>query len=335
MALKEMFREKIEAEYEDYLAMISGYDPEEIAEESRYIADFQSIYTYLHDNEPLTDEQMLHFMKTEHAIELIANRYSPQEEEMHSAFMIICEDITDNKLYAIGCSENVNELLKRMGEELDETSKPDEVAEAEKDVFEYMIKISSNISNHLAKSLLQFKKPIEVIRAATKGSPSLINVTSETEEYIDNHDIFTLPHKLDYDRIIDESKWRHEAINTVLNIVPNPDFTRTMRWLDFFRTLEDQGLEFEDDPYVGFVRALNVINDNQGKAILQQLYDLEKDTLILENELIEAAKYLADGGDYSKIPELAENGFFDVLCQGLNNQNEDEEQEQQGGMDLC
>lgn len=311
MGLREEFLDVIEREREDFLEMIDGYDIDEIIRESAYIAKFEAIYKFLCINEPLDDEQMAHFIKLNNPIEMIANRYNPEEEELHSTFMSICEDITDNKLYAIGCSEKVKELLKRMGEELDETSKPDEAAEREKEVFEYIINISSNISNHLAESLLQFKKPIEVIRAATKGSSSLINVTSETEEYIDNHDIFTLPHKLDYDRVTDESKWRHEAINAILNIVPNPDFTRTMRWLDFFRTLEDQGLEFEDDPYAEFISALNVIDENQGKMILQQLYDLEKDALILENELIGAAKYLADGGDYGKIPELAENGFFD------------------------
>lgn len=335
MGLREEFLDVIEREREDFLEMIDGYDIDEIIRESAYIAKFEAIHKFLYINEPLDDEQMAHLIKLNNPIEMIANRYNPEEEEMHSIFMIICEDITDNKLYATGCSEKVNELLKRMGEELDETSKPDEVTEREKEVFEYIINISPNISNHLAKGLLQFKKPIDVIRAATKGSSSLINVTRETEEYIDNHDIFTLPHKLDYDRVIDESKWRHEAINTILNIVPNPDFKRTMRWLDFFRTLEEQEQEFEGDPYAGFIEALDVIGENQGKTILQQLYDLERDTLILENELIEAAKYLADGGDYSKIPELAENGSFEGPYEENMSVEEFLEKQEQGGMDLC
>ena len=108
-----------------------------------------------------------------------------------------------------------------------------------------------------------------------------------------------------------------------------------MRWLDFFRTLEEQEQEFEGDPYAGFIEALDVIGENQGKTILQQLYDLERDTLILENELIEAAKYLADGGDYSKIPELAENGSFEGPYEENMSVEEFLEKQEQGGMDLC
>lgn len=334
MNIREKFLERIEEEHEDFLEMIDGYDTEEIVSNSGYIAKFQAIYEYLSENEALlTERQISHFLKLTNPIELIANSYNPPEEELHEEFMATCEKIVDGRLYSINCSGNVKELFERMGDELQIDRDGENLTEDKKEIFEYMLRISSVLGQHFTNSLLQFKNPLEVIQAATKGSSSLLHVTSETEEYIDNHDIFTLPHKLDYDRLLDESKWRHDAINEITNIIPRPDFESTMNWINFFRTLEDIGIEFEDDPYAGFVNALKVVSTNQGKEILQQIYDMEKDTMILENELVEAAKYLADGGEYNKIAELAENGFFEGPYEEVKERFADEQQ--QGGMDLC
>lgn len=333
MTISEKFLEKIDAEHEDFLEMIDGYDTDEIVNHSGYIAKFQAIYMYLSTKEPLTDEQMAHLIKVPNPIELLADTYNPSEEETHEEFLVVCESVVNDKVYASGCSKKVNELLDRMSDDLETREIAEKPIEDEKDVFEYMLRISANISKHFAESLMQFEKPIEVIQAATRTSPSLRNMVTETISYIENNDIFTLPHQLDHKNILDESRWRHDAIMEITSIIPRPDFKVTMSWIDFFRTLGDDAETFDENPYEAYVGALHQISQEQGDAILQQLYDMEKDTMILENELVEAAKYLADGGDCDKISELAENGYFDSPYEEIKDKIINEEE--QVGMNMC
>lgn len=331
MTVKEIFMNKIEEEYDDFLEMISGYEVGEIARESKYIAKVQAVYTHLTVHEPLSDEQMTYFLKIANPMQLIANQYNPSEEELYADLNMVCEDICENRLYASGCSNKVNELLRKMCEELEVSQNTGIIAEKEKNVFEWLVKIGDNISDRFAEELMQFENPIEVICSATKGNSTLRDVIDETTSYIENNDIFALPHKLCHENISKESKWRHEAINEITKILPRPDFKTTMRWLDFFRNIEnDCGNINENNPYFDFINALNTIANEQGDEILQHLYDMGKEPSILASELVEAAKYLADGGNIDRVPELAESGFFDGPYEEMGIQSEE-----QGGMNLC
>lgn len=128
-------------------------------------------------------------------------------------------------------------------------------------------------------------------------------------------DIFTQPYELNMDKILPESVQKHEAISEIIEVLPKYDFVTTMKWLNFFfdaYCIREEGVSEEYNLYEQFADAVYKVKSDYGDAILQKLYDLAKeDNCILATEFEEAAKYLADGGDISNVPELAKYGYFD------------------------
>ena len=54
------------------------------------------------------------------------------------------------------------------------------------------------------------------------------------------------------------------------------------------------------------------IADNNSEQTLQELYYMSWEHQLLENELVEAAKYLDNGGNIEKVAKLAKYGYFDT-----------------------
>ena len=89
---------------------------------------------------------------------------------------------------------------------------------------------------------------------------------------------------------------------------------------------------YSDSKYL--VDAFNQVSMKQGYNTLQQLYYMGRENVILPKEVIEAGKYLADGGSINNVPILAKHGYFE--CPYEDNHPADEflalRGEEQGGM---
>ena len=163
MGLREEFLDVIEREREDFLEMIDGYDTDEIIRESAYIAKFEAIYKFLCINEPLDDEQMAHLIKLNNPIGMIANRYNPQESEVHEEFITVIDDIVGQELYSTKTGPKTEELLKVMYEELSQRQPDDAATRDLKYIFEEMRAIAPNIQEEDAETLLQVDEPLKTV----------------------------------------------------------------------------------------------------------------------------------------------------------------------------
>ena len=67
------------------------------------------------------------------------------------------------------------------------------------------------------------------------------------------------------------------------------------------------------------------IKEEHGTDLLQKVFDMGAEIVIQPIELVEVAKYLADGGDVNMVSELADEDYFLVPY----------EEHKQGGMNLC
>ncbi len=331
MTLNDIFKEKIKNEYEDFMEEVGNYELEEIIDNVKNIALFKTIYDFLHDNQSLTDEQIIRLLNQDNIVKMIAERYSPTLEELNENFDSIYDDIITNMVH---CPDNVKELFQIMGNMIDISNNIGKMAENEKNIFKEFVERTDEISSHLADSLLQFENPIDIVISAKQPNTLfVVDILSETEKYIDFRDIYTLPHKLNHKKVLAESKWRHNAINEITAIVPQPDFRTTISWIDFFRTIETEcGDIKENNPYTSFISTLKEISEQHGETIVQQLYDIENGTMMLEEQLKEAAKFLADGGDISRIPDMAREDMFLKPYEELKAELECTAS---GGMDMC
>ena len=124
----------------------------------------------------------------------------------------------------------------------------------------------------------------------------------------------TLPYELDPENVIRESVYRHDAITDLISLVPKHDFNTTMQWIDFYRNLgsESDAAAETNNPYERFIDAMREIADNNSEQTLQELYYMSWEHQLLENELVEAAKYLDNGGNIEKVAKLAKYGYFDT-----------------------
>lgn len=132
------------------------------------------------------------------------------------------------------------------------------------------------------------------------------------------------------DKILPETKHRHDIINYIIDHMPEPDFESTGKWVDFFRDLQVNAMEdteLENNPYSEFQAALETIECTYGTTILQRVYDMAKsDHLILENELVGAADSFNVGKTEEEIAKMCENGEL---------QNFSVYGEENAGIDMC
>ena len=138
-------------------------------------------------------------------------------------------------------------------------------------------------------------------------------------------DLLTYKYRLNNEKILPETKHRHNAIIKLMDIVPDFQFQTAMSWLDLNRTINESMLDGEDNPYQEFLDAIKEIKEKHGDEVLQKVFDMGTDVVVQPIELTEVAKYIADGGDVDRVSELLEDDFFLVPY----------EQHKEGGMDLC
>ena len=123
-----------------------------------------------------------------------------------------------------------------------------------------------------------------------------------------------MPYSLDSDNVLPEAKFRHNAINNINNIVPNPDFNITANWLKLCREIFLEDAEStEINPYASLVDAMYYASEQHGSEILQKLYDMGENNCITPMEIVGAAAYLANGGNINRVPTLAQEGYFEDI----------------------
>lgn len=183
-------------------------------------------------------------------------------------------------------------------------------------VSEVMASVTNNIKDEDAEVLMQFKNPMELIMAVGQRDRHSLNPIRDTVEYVNSHDIYTLPFELNHSKVTNEAKQRHKALEEILHIIPNPSFKSSMGWLSYFRNI---AVEYEDEsmhpenPYTDFISMLERIRGEFGMDILQKIYDFgceAKDWDICEDSLYTIAEYLEDRNDTTEVSEMAQSGYF-------------------------
>ena len=183
---------------------------------------------------------------------------------------------------------------------------------------------------------MQFKNPLRVLMESQPINNARFELRiSETAQYLMKKDIMTMPYDLDPYYLMPETKFRHNAINSINNIVLVPEFNVTMNWLELCRDVASEDEDIQN-PYLELINAFTTVFDEQGANTLQELYLMGREHCILPNEVIEAGKYLADGGKIELVHKLAEYGYFE--CPYEDNHSAEEFlatiEEHQGGMTM-
>ena len=335
MTDKEIFYQRIEDEYDDYLEIVDEYDSKELYNEAETIADMKEIYNYLiHDN-PIDGEMLEHYMKLKNPLETICKYYQEEKQPIYDYVNPVIWRIAQEKIFDYEVNEKSEDLKKIMEKEYSN----DGVIYGNKlklYAAESLIKgILNNdfcFDEYEAKVLMQFKKPFGVLLDNFKDS----KISTFKEQYpgimskLMSIDLLTGKYALKKDKILPETKFRHEIMHKIVKTIPEPDYMATSNWLDFYRDIQmnaEEDYDLTQNPYENFAIALDTISYSYSDEIVQAVYDLAKNNnMLLENELVGAADYLSNGGDAEKVYKMAQEGKFDSF---------DISGEQQGGMKLC
>lgn len=340
MLREEYFYEKLKREYEEYMEEIRDWDSDRLIDNSKYIGDYIEIYEYLMRDKPIRENSFLdYYDRLKNPLKTLCDKYQEDRPPIH--------DLVNSTIWNMGAEKTPNEsyseakynFLQRIAENYMEPSNnslPANVRSMQMFVYEYIRCHIDEASDEDINVLMQFKNPFRVIMESQPiENAQFEKRISETAQSLMNRDIMTMPYELDMGNLLSETRYRHNAVNNINNIVLYPNFNITMKWLELCRDVAEDADE-SINPYVSLVDAFNEISMAQGYNTLQQLYDMGCEHCILPNELIEAGKYLADGGTIKKVPKLAEYGYFD----GPYEDNHPAEEflatlgEEQGGMTM-
>lgn len=334
MTDKELFYQRIKEEYQSYVMDLDDYNAAEMMEEAEFNGNLKEIYEYLMRDKPIDGEQLAHFMKMKQPLHFICEAYQEDKPPIYETLNHTIWSIEDKGLLDYDANEESDRLVDMMLKEYNadgvvygEQLKLYASEALAKSIFEK----DFCFPEYDAKILLQFKKPFGVLLDLYRDSKveGFENQYPKIMAKIQSMDILTGPYAVNKDAVLPETRYRHAIINKIIDLVPEPDYGTTAKWLVFFRELNMEAAEdsyAQENPYERFGEALEAIAYTSGDEVLQQLYELpNKHQPILENELIGAAEYLSNGGDIAEIPKMAENGNFDGVSID----------DQQGGMDLC
>ena len=338
------FYKRLTEEYDCYMEEIRDWDADDIIENSEFIADYRNIYAYIINDNPIhSQEQIEHFSKLKNPLKFMCEEYQHNKAPIYDSFnQTLWKIEQEKKLDWITneYSEKVKILMlneyERDGVYYGEQSR---IYAAENLINEVMDK-DFCFDEYDTKIFMQFKKPFSVLLDNYTDSriTGLKDQYEKIIEKLNGMDLLTSIYPMHKDNILPETLHRHNIINYIVEHVPEPDFESTKRWLDFFRELQinsAEDLDLKNNPYEAFQTSLETIENSYGAEILQKVYDMAKNyNLILENELIGAAKYIADGGDVANVRKLADNGYFG-LSQEENSVSADEFlEERESGMNM-
>lgn len=329
MTKEQEFYNRVEDEFDDFVHEIEEYDVSDILCESERIAKIKSIYDYLTEHRPVNEENYSLFMNVEKPIEAICNKYDYDKEEYHRELNGVIETLTQE------CQMNKNsafgELRWKVHELWEEFQNLIVVYVDEKDIEKIATGImnpSFRLSEYDSKILLQFRNPLLVLASEMgKLDEPIERCVERAIETLNRVDLLTYKYNLEKDKILPETKHRHNAINELINLIPDFYFSTATEWLNLnMRINKEMLLDGSDgDPYREFLDTMHEIKKEHGDKILQKVFDMGEDIVIYSSALTEVAKYLADGGDVDRVSDLYEEKFFEIPY----------EEQKQGGMDLC
>lgn len=331
MNREEVFYDKLKSEYEGFLEELEEYDAEDFMENAEYIAAIKEIYEYLERDKPVkTDEQLDYFLKLRNPLNFMCEQYLSDRAPIYDSFnqslwRMEQEMKLDYKTNA--ASEELKKILRAEYESggIDYAAKLK--LYAAENLIKRILKDDFCFDEYDVKILMQFKKPFAVLLDNYTDS-RIADFAEQFDgiiEKLNSIDLFTSPYTMQKDKILPETKYRHNAIIKLMDIVPDFQFQTAMSWLDLNRTINESMLDKEDNPYREFLDAIKEIKEKYGDEVLQKVFDMGTDVVVQPIELTEVAKYIADGGDVDRVSELLEDDFFLVPY----------EQHKEGGMDLC
>lgn len=331
MNREELFYDKLKSEYEEFLEELEEYDAEDFMENAEYIAAIKEIYEYLERDKPVkTDEQLDYFLKLRNPLNFMCEQYLSDKAPIYDSFNQTLRRMEQEKKLDYKTNVASEELKKILRAEY-ESGGIDYAAKlklyAAENLIKRILKDDFCFDEYDVKILMQFKKPFAVLLDNYTDS-RIADFAEQFDgiiEKLNSIDLFTSPYTMQKDKILPETKYRHNAIIKLMDIVPDFQFQTAMSWLDLNRTINESMLDGEDNPYQEFLDTMKEIKEKRGDEVLQKVFDMGTDVVVQPAELTEVAKYIADGGDVDRVSELLEDDFFLVPY----------EQHKEGGMDLC
>lgn len=318
MTNSELFYKKIKDEFFDFMEEIGEWTTDNLIKNAEFISSYKQIYEYLMRDKPINEKSNVdHFLKMHRPLYTICESFQEEKPPVYDLVNPTIWKIGNCKIFDKNFSSVKADFLQRIKENYMELV-PDE---SHRNVYSDIHMMHEYIKHHIIKAkdedimtLMQFENPLKVMVETAKVDGQFETKFAATAHQVRFSDVLTMPYFLDTERILPETKYRHGAIDSLINIIPKPDFTTSMLWIDFHREMADicpESLDEKTNPYNSFIEALCTISQEQGSEILQQIYELAWEKCILENEMIEAAKYLEDGGDIAKVHKLSACGYFD------------------------
>ena len=331
MNREELFYDKLKSEYEEFLEELEEYDAKDFIENAEYIAAIKEIYEYLERDKPVkTDEQLDYFLKLRNPLNFMCEQYLSDKAPIYDSFNQTLRRMEQEKKLDYKTNVASEELKKILRAEY-ESGGIDYAAKlklyAAENLIKRILKDDFCFDEYDVKILMQFKKPFAVLLDNYTDS-RIADFAEQFDgiiEKLNSIDLFTSPYTMQKDKILPETKYRHNAIIKLMDIVPDFQFQTAMSWLDLNRTINESMHDGEDNPYQEFLDTMKEIKEKRGDEVLQKVFDMGTDVVVQPAELTEVAKYIADGGDVDRVSELLEDDFFLVPY----------EQHKEGGMDLC
>lgn len=329
MTKEQKFYNRVEDEFDDFVQEIEEYDVSEFLSESERIAKMKSVYEYLTKYRPINEENYPQFMNFEKPIEAICNKYHYDQEEYQEELSRVIESLTNE--YKMDKNSSFGELRWKIHKLWEEFQNLTVVYVNENDIEKVIDGIMNpgfKLNEYDSKIFLQFKNPLLVLaNEIGRFDMPFDESVAIVIETLNNVDLLTGRYSLAKDLVLPETKQRHDAIVELMNIVPDFDFQTGMRWLDLNRAINECMLDSDgiDNPYQDFLKTMRDIKVEYGSELLQKVFDMGEEIVMQPAELVEVAKYLADGGDVDRVSELVDDDFFLTPY----------EEQKQGGMNLC
>lgn len=331
MTKLEALYDRIEDEYYGLRDEWREYEFEELMSDIERIAKLKSMFNYIKQHEPFSENQAEHFLKMENPLQFICERYNPIEEEVHEEFKTVIDDIYDNGITNMQDCHYYAELkwiMFKEKEQCEDRLAPRVDKNAFRNVNYNMFVENFRLDEYQSRILMQFKEPLMVlVQEIGSTEESFDKQIERTFEHLGSVDLLTYSYELNKEMILPETKQRHDAIIELGTMVPDFDFHIAMEWLMLNRYLNRSMLDGDgqDNPYKDFIDTIKAIKEEHGDDVLQKVFDIGADIVVQPIELVEVAKYVADDGEIDRIEELLDDDFFLTPY----------EEHKQGGMNLC
>lgn len=330
MSRVQEFYDRVEAEYNSFINDIETMDTDAVLENARNITMFQEVYKFLISREPVDEDAYSRFLDVEKPIQAICEKYHPLGEELHETIETLMDSIVEEQEPIQG-GERFEELKGKISDLWDEFRMNTVVYIDEdivRNVYDGICNRGLVLDEDDSKILLQFKNPLLVLSYEINNYEQDFDMElSKVMHTFENVDLLMYRHELDEENILPETSYRHDAYVELIKMLPKFDFQTATEWLRFNYAINENGVLIESgiNPYEEFVKVMKEIKEEHGEDILQKIFEHHEETMAQPEELVEVAKYLADGGEVWQVKELLEDDYFLVPY----------EDHKQGGMDLC